>query len=78
MTELVEPRSHQCTICGMIAPWSDAWVWYGSYRQIDDGEAIVKLCSPACRAEFSKRRKLASLAKAAARREARMAMMGLR
>jgi len=72
------PREHTCTICGTTGPWTEAWVWYGSYRQIDDGEPVVKLCSPPCRAEFSKRRKLATLAKAAARREARLAMMGMR
>jgi predicted nucleic acid-binding Zn ribbon protein len=72
----VPPRSHQCSICSKVAPWSDEWTWYGSYRQIDDGEPVVKLCSASCKAEFSKRRKLASLVRAKARQEAALIRYG--
>jgi hypothetical protein len=69
---------HVCTICEKSAEWSPAWTWYGSYRQLDDGEPVVKLCSAACKAEFSKRRKQATIAKFQARREAAQLMHGRR
>lgn len=42
-------RTHRCTICGRQAAWSSSWEWYGSVRDLDDANPIVKTCSPECR-----------------------------
>ena len=39
---------HRCTICGRDGFWGPTWSWYGSYKQLDDGAPVVKICSDAC------------------------------
>lgn len=40
---------HCCCICGLDAIWSGSWSYYGSLKQLDDGEVLPKFCSDACR-----------------------------
>jgi hypothetical protein len=54
------PRIWLCNGCGATGPWSEAWSWYGSLKDLDDGEPIPTFCSDACRpnaAGLSKLRK---------------------
>lgn len=44
-------RLHSCDACGSVGPWTDSWLWFGSYKNQDDGKKIVKTCSEACRVE---------------------------
>ena len=37
-------RLHACCLCDKLAPWSDEWRWYGSYREADDGFPVMKFC----------------------------------
>lgn len=39
---------HACGTCGFLDVWGKDWRWYGSYRDIDDGEPVAKFCSDAC------------------------------
>ena len=41
---------HCCCVCGHLGPWNSEWSWYGSYREVDDGEPVQKFCSDACKA----------------------------
>ena len=41
-------RIHQCSVCGTFGPWGETWGWYGSYKMMDDGKEITKICSAAC------------------------------
>lgn len=41
---------HICSACGRSSVWGPGWVWYGSYRQVDDGLPPFKACSDACMA----------------------------
>jgi hypothetical protein len=41
-------RIHTCSTCGTSGPWTATWCWFGSYRQIDDDQPILKYCSEAC------------------------------
>jgi|DEB19_MinimDraft_2_1074335.scaffolds.fasta_scaffold25355_1 hypothetical protein len=56
-------RLHTCTVCQVAGPWSSAWGWYGSWKQIDDGNPIVKICSESCFVEAKKRRLIPKSAK---------------
>lgn len=47
---------HTCSICGKTEPWGRAWVWYGSYKRLDDGKPIVKMCSARCREKAKEQR----------------------
>ncbi len=37
---------HQCSVCKRRGRWREGWQWYGSLRDIDDGQ-VVKVC-PDC------------------------------
>ena len=39
---------HFCTQCGKAEPWGPTWVWYGSYKDWDDGVPLQKACSMPC------------------------------
>lgn len=47
--------THQCGVCEKLDAWRPGWIWYGSIRDFENGEAIVKMCSEACRAEAVRR-----------------------
>lgn len=68
---------HKCSVCHTEGVWTDSWVWYGSYRELDDGAPVVKLCSAKCKAEHSRRRKVASTERVRARQRAALAMRGM-
>ena len=68
MSDISPPkRLHECSICGKQGPWTNEWEWFGSYKQIDDGEPVTKICSPACKLEFQSRRRKARIEKNRAR-----------
>lgn len=46
-------QRHRCTICGIEGAWSDAWQWFGSYKDQDEGKPVLKTCSAACRKGMS-------------------------
>jgi endogenous inhibitor of DNA gyrase (YacG/DUF329 family) len=39
---------HKCTTCGGESPWGPSWKWFGSYRDLDNDEPIMKFCSDSC------------------------------
>lgn len=45
--ELGQPLLHRCSVCHYCAEWGPSWIWYGSYRDQDDG-TIAKFCSTEC------------------------------
>lgn len=42
------PLLHQCDGCDRRAPWDVRWRWFGSYRDLEAGSPVTRLCSPAC------------------------------
>jgi len=40
---------HCCCICGTLDTWKSTWEYYGSYKDEEDGVALPKFCSKACR-----------------------------
>jgi len=42
-------RIHTCSACGTQGQWGPEWSWYGSWRDVDDGQRIITCCSVACR-----------------------------
>ena len=42
-------KLYKCDICGKTGNWSDDWQWFGSYKDYDDGKALVFTCSEDCR-----------------------------
>lgn len=44
-------RQHQCRVCGAVGAWGRSWLWYGSFKGMDDGDPIVITCSDRCRAD---------------------------
>ena len=55
MGELIEldlERIHTCSVCGRRGFWTETWTWYGSYRDVDKGKAILKFCSDRCRKAY--------------------------
>ena len=40
---------HCCCICGRLDRWRDAWSFYGSYKDEEDGVPLPKFCSVKCR-----------------------------
>ena len=42
-------QQHTCTVCRVVGPWGPSWQWYGSYRDLDEGRPVAKICSDACR-----------------------------
>lgn len=60
-------RIHECVTCGKQDVWGPTWLWYGSYRQLEDFglpgvEPIFKACSIECmekrsEAEANRRRR---------------------
>jgi hypothetical protein len=56
-------RTHVCSTCGKIDNWKDGWVWFGSYRQIEDEpEKILKFCCESCMTVGQREHKLPELA----------------
>lgn len=41
-------KIHTCTVCKKQGVWDSWWSWYGSYKQLEDGDFIVKACSDDC------------------------------
>lgn len=41
-------RLHVCSVCKTCSEWSDAWSWFGSYKDLDEGTAVLKFCSAVC------------------------------
>ena len=60
---------HACCVCGRLAPWTDNWRWYGSYKQIDDGDAVMKFCPKHAAQEFMVKAVNQEMAEEARRRE---------
>ena len=46
---------HCCCICGILDVWGDSWCGFYSLKQLDDGNAIPKFCSPKCAKKAGKR-----------------------
>ena len=42
---------HTCSLCGKVERWGETWEWYGSYKDIDDGKPIIKVCGQPCKAQ---------------------------
>lgn len=42
-------RVHKCSVCGKYGHWGKGWMWYGSYKDLDDGKEVEKTCSDKCR-----------------------------
>ena len=40
---------HCCCICGTLAPWSNSWVGFYSWQEVDDGKPLAKFCLTECR-----------------------------
>lgn len=52
-----EPKAlHTCVICNKTDVWSDSWSWYGSLKDLDDGDVKIKVCSEACYFEYENNR----------------------
>lgn len=41
-------RLYRCDCCGKTDIWSDGWRWFGSYRQLDEDEPVMTMCSAEC------------------------------
>lgn len=65
--DLPSGQMHECGTCGKHSVWDKNWLWYGSYKQLDDQglpgvEPIFKACSIECmekrgEAEANRRRR---------------------
>lgn len=40
---------HRCSVCGTEGHWSKDWSWFGSIRDIEDGNPVEKFCSDDCK-----------------------------
>ena len=49
---------HQCVSCNKVGHWSRSWVWYGSYKDLDDSLPITKTCSQPCREQAIAEKKM--------------------
>jgi len=38
-----------CNGCGHSGVWTDEWCWFGSLRELEDGDELPTFCSAACR-----------------------------
>ena len=36
--------SYRCDTCGLVAPWDDAWMWFGSYLEQEGGVLVPTYC----------------------------------
>lgn len=62
ITEVPSGRTHTCSTCGKIDNWKEGWMWFGSYRQLEDTpEKILKFCCDACITVAQRERKLPPL-----------------
>lgn len=52
---------YTCDRCAKTEPWGDEWVWYGSYKDLDDGVKVPHYCSQACAEGNAKRKHSAAL-----------------
>lgn len=41
-------QAYKCDTCGLIGPWTSDWVWFGSFKEVDDGVKVPTWCSEAC------------------------------
>ena len=46
-------RLYTCVVCGKTDVWSDDWSWYGSLKNLDDGDVKIKVCSDVCKAKHN-------------------------
>ncbi len=42
-------KIHECSVCEKREAWTDSWIWYGSYQDLEDGKPIEKFCSELCK-----------------------------
>lgn len=46
-------RLYECDNCGDTAPWGRGWLWFGSYKDVENGVGCVPIfCSRQCLQEF--------------------------
>lgn len=45
---------HTCCVCGKNSDWDKTWTWYGSYKDLDDGNDVDETCSDECREIYNK------------------------
>lgn len=50
---------HICSVCGNSGQWDDNWSWFGSWKELEDGEDIAKFCSTHCADHHKAQQKLA-------------------
>lgn len=61
-------RLHQCAICERIDRWTSSWETYGSLLLEENRcDLVARLCSPECKAEFSRRMKSGTIVPATAK-----------
>lgn len=48
-------RIHTCSVCDKEGTWSDTWAWRGSWKTMDNGDPVIKVCSDACLEEAERR-----------------------
>jgi hypothetical protein len=38
-----------CNTCGRTGAWGPTWSWFGSLKDVEDGERIPTFCNDACK-----------------------------
>jgi len=51
---LPEVLPYQCATCGQNFKWGPGCCWWGSWKQLEDGEYIPRFCSADCFATWSR------------------------
>ena len=54
--ELIEThhkKLYKCDVCDKVENWNDDWQWFGSYRDEEDGEPLLYICSLNCRGNMT-------------------------
>ena len=46
---------HTCVVCQKTDVWSDTWSWFGSIKNLDDGDVKIKVCSQDCYVKYEGR-----------------------
>lgn len=50
---------HLCSVCGKEDAWSESWVWYGAYTDLERASFTApKMCSTPCREIWHDRNRL--------------------
>lgn len=45
---------HCCCICGNVGVWNLNWNYYGSIKELDDGDPVAKFCNDLCQRQAGK------------------------